>query len=61
VALPEAKQSFAWMYTSENPGSPVFEGEAGGSTLPSGAAQFMGADEEYLYQDATTLENFWGG
>jgi hypothetical protein len=49
------------MYTSENPGSPVFEGEAGGSTLPSGAAQFMGADEEYLYQDATTLENFWGG
>lgn len=58
VALPEMNQSFAWMYTSENPGA---ETEEGSNSQSSGAAQVMGADEEYLYQDAMTLKNFWGG
>lgn len=61
VSIPEAKQSFAWMYTSENPGSAEpGEGEVVDmATSPSGAAQVMGADEEYLLQDAATLKNFW--
>ncbi|KAG0622271.1 hypothetical protein M758_3G085900 [Ceratodon purpureus] len=59
VVLPDVKQSFAWMYTSENPGSPVAGSVSAGSTSQSGAAQVMGADEEYLYQDASTLKNFW--
>jgi len=58
VALPEVNQSFAWMYTSENPGAQI---EEGSNSQSSGAAQVMGADEEYLYQDAMTLKNFWGG
>lgn len=63
VSIPEAKQSFAWMYTSENPGSAEpGEGEVVDmATSPSGAAQVMGADEEYLLQDAATLKNFWAG
>lgn len=65
VAIPEAKQSFAWMYTSENPGAEVRgEGEVvegSPTSRSSGAAQVMGADEEYLYKDAMTLQNFWGG
>jgi len=62
VALPEVKESFAWMYTSENPGSEV-SGEVveGSASRQSGAAQVMGANEEYLFQDAMTLKNFWGG
>lgn len=69
VAIPEAKQSFAWMYTSENPGAELsLEGElvkepvkGPSSQRSSGAAQVMGADEEYLFQDAMTLKNFWAG
>lgn len=59
VALPEAKQSFAWMYTSENPGAD--ESVKGSTSWSSGAAQVMGANEEYLFQDAMNLKNFWGG
>uniref|UniRef100_A0A7I4FDB0 Tocopherol cyclase n=1 Tax=Physcomitrium patens TaxID=3218 RepID=A0A7I4FDB0_PHYPA len=61
VSIPEVKQSFAWMYTSELPGSSeLTEGEVfDPSSTPSGAAQVMGADEEYLLQDAPTLKNFW--
>lgn len=60
VSIPEAKQSFAWMYTSENPGAAEVE-PFNMATSPCGAAQVMGADEEYLLQDAPTIKNFWGG
>lgn len=59
VSIPEAKQSFAWMYTSENPGAAEVE-PFNMATSPCGAAQVMGADEEYLLQDAPTIKNFWG-
>lgn len=50
------------MYTSENPGASTTEGGkvVEGPSVPSGAAQIMGADEEYLFQQAPTIKNFWG-
>ena len=51
------------MYTSENPGSRVpGEGEPLDPAIAlSGAAQVMGAADEYLLQDAPTRKNFWAG
>lgn len=60
VSIPEAKQSFAWMYVSANPGSKTGE-SVHTATSSSGFAQVMGADEEYLLQDAPTLKRFWAG
>jgi len=62
VCIPEANQSFAWMYTSENPGATVAEESTEGSSsavIPGGSAQIMGANDEYLYQTGRTLDNFW--
>lgn len=64
VSIPEANQSFAWMYTSENPGATVAEESTEGSSsavIPGGSAQIMGANDEYLYQTGRTLDNFWAG
>ncbi|CAK9217940.1 unnamed protein product [Sphagnum jensenii] len=64
VSLPEQKQSFAWMYSIEDPGvapsafglgnlfeSPVF---------PGVGAQIMGADDTYLLQYDKSIKPFWG-
>jgi tocopherol cyclase len=61
VSIPEVKQSFAWMYVSENPGSAAASSKReGGARGPSSAAQIMGANDEYLFQDQPSVKSFWG-
>jgi len=61
VSIPEVKQSFAWMYVSENPGTAAASSKReGGARGPSSAAQIMGANDEYLYQDQPSVKSFWG-
>ena len=69
VSIPEAKQSFAWMYSVEDPGTALntntnstlpLENLFQGSTFPGVGAQIMGADDKYLWQFDENLEPFWG-
>ncbi len=61
VSIPEVKQSFAWMYVSENAGTAAASSKReGGARGPSSAAQIMGANDEYLFQDQPSVKSFWG-
>ncbi|CAK9883268.1 unnamed protein product [Sphagnum jensenii] len=60
VSIPEVKQSFAWMYVSENAGTAGSSEREGGARGPSSAAQIMGANDEYLFQDQPSVKSFWG-
>lgn len=68
VSIPEAKQSFAWMYSVEDPGTTLnlnpnpnplgslFQG----TSFPGVGAQIMGADDKYLHQFDENVAPFWG-
>jgi hypothetical protein len=65
VSLPEEKQSFAWMYSVEDPGAAngSFSGLGDffeGAKFPGVGAQIMGADDKYLYQFDESVKSFWG-
>ncbi|MEM8602643.1 MAG: tocopherol cyclase family protein [Cyanobacteria bacterium P01_H01_bin.121] len=52
VTLPEVKQSFAFMYSIDDP--------AGQSPQSGGAAQILGPDDTYLCRTFPNVETFWG-
>lgn len=65
VSLPEEKQSFAWMYSVEDPGAAAtsalsFGNLFQGVTFPGVGAQIMGADDKYLWQFDENVAPFWG-
>jgi tocopherol cyclase len=51
VTLPERKQTFAYMYSIEDP--------IGGKPHSGGVAQILGADDEYLCRSFPNVELFW--
>lgn len=51
VTLPDCGQTFAFMYSIEDP--------AGGSPYSGGAAQILGPNDEYLCRTFPNLQNFW--
>lgn len=51
VTLPECKQTFAYMYSIEDP--------IGGKPHSGGAAQILGADDEYLCRSFPDVGLFW--
>lgn len=65
VSIPEEKQSFAWMYSVEDPGAATvnslpFGNLFQGNTFPGVGAQIMGADDKYLFQFDEIVTPFWG-
>ncbi|XP_024381013.1 probable tocopherol cyclase, chloroplastic [Physcomitrium patens] len=68
VSIPEVKQSFAWMYSVEDPSvgsnssaSSLPFGELfQGMSFPGVGAQIMGADDKYLLQFDENVTKFWG-
>jgi len=51
LVLPDAEESFAFMYSIDDP--------AGQSPLSSGAAQILGPGEQYLYAPLPRVDQFW--
>ncbi len=51
VTLPEIKQSFAFMYSIDDP--------CGGKPHSGGAAQILGINEEYLWRTFPDVDKFW--
>ena len=51
VTLPEIKQTFAFMYSIEDP--------AGGSAHSGGAAQILGPDDRYFCRTFRDVNQFW--
>jgi tocopherol cyclase len=51
LTLPEDRQTFAFMYSIQNP--------AGGTGLSGGAAQVLGPKEEYLCRTLPNVDQFW--
>ncbi len=51
VTLPEEKQTFAFMYSIEDP--------IGGKPHSGGAAQILGANDEYLWRTFPDVSKFW--
>ncbi len=51
VTLPKLRESFAFMYSIEDP--------LGGSDLRGGAAQILGIDEQYLIYNFPDTQQFW--
>ncbi|KAL3683399.1 hypothetical protein R1sor_001421 [Riccia sorocarpa] len=69
VSIPEIKDSFAWMYTVEEPGSLTSSSSSSSSSGDENStgpkfhgtgAQVMGANDHYLFQYDKTVRNFWG-
>ncbi|MEH2262999.1 tocopherol cyclase family protein [Nostoc sp.] len=52
VTLPEIRQTFAFMYSIEDP--------IGGKPHSGGAAQVLGPDDEYLCRTFPDVKKFWG-
>ncbi len=52
VTLPDCGQTFAFMYSIEDP--------IGGKPHSGGAAQILGADDEYLCRTFPDVKKFWG-
>ncbi|NJL01724.1 MAG: tocopherol cyclase [Spirulinaceae cyanobacterium SM2_1_0] len=52
VTLPAAGETFAFMYSIEDP--------AGGAPHSGGAAQILGPDDEYLWRTLPDPQGFWG-
>ncbi|XQQ06016.1 MAG: tocopherol cyclase family protein [Leptolyngbya sp. IPPAS B-1204] len=51
VTLPEARQTFAFMYSIEDP--------TGGQVHSGGAAQILGPNDEYLCRTFPDVQSFW--
>ncbi|BAU10580.1 hypothetical protein LEP3755_10640 [Leptolyngbya sp. NIES-3755] len=51
VTLPEVRQTFAFMYSIEDP--------QGGQPTSGGVAQILGADDEYLCRTFPDVDRFW--
>lgn len=51
VTLPDVGQTFAFMYSIEDP--------IGGKPYSGGAAQILGPDDEYLWRTFPNVNNFW--
>src|SRR6056300_343468 len=51
LTLPEIKETFAFMYSIENP--------IGGKHNSCGAIQILGIDEQYLCRTIPNVNNFW--
>ena len=51
VTLPEIAQTFAFMYSIEDP--------IGGQSNSGGAVQILGIDEEYLFRSFPDIKQFW--
>lgn len=51
LTLPEAAETFAFMYSIDDP--------AGQSALSGGAAQVLGPGEQYLYAPIPNVQQFW--
>ncbi|KAI5073573.1 hypothetical protein GOP47_0011586 [Adiantum capillus-veneris] len=64
VSIPEEKQSFAFMYSAEDPAFTgsinQFEQLLDGPRFPGVGAQVMGADDGYLCQYSQDTGSFWG-
>ncbi|BAT54286.1 hypothetical protein NOS3756_32540 [Nostoc sp. NIES-3756] len=52
VTLPDCGQTFAFMYSIEDP--------IGGKPYSGGAAQILGADDEYICRTFPDVNKFWG-
>ena len=52
VTLPQAAQTFAFMYSIEDP--------QGGSPYSGGGAQILGPDDTYLCRTFADVDQFWG-
>ncbi|ACC78949.1 tocopherol cyclase family protein [Nostoc punctiforme] len=52
ITLPEIEQTFAFMYSIEDP--------IGGKPHSGGAAQILGPDDEYLCRTFPDVKKFWG-
>ncbi|MBD2089124.1 tocopherol cyclase family protein [Microcoleus sp. FACHB-1515] len=52
ITLPELKQTFAFMYSIEDP--------IGQSPVSGGAAQILGPDDEYFCRTFPNVHQFWG-
>lgn len=52
VTLPSARQTFAFMYSIEDP--------IGGKAYSGGAAQILGPNDEYLWRTFPNVKKFWG-
>lgn len=66
ISIPEIKQSFAWMYSIEDPATGVdssfvenFFSGLPEKKFPGSGAQILGADEEYLFQYDKDVNSFW--
>lgn len=51
VTLPQEKQSFAFIYSIEDP--------LGGQSISGGAVQILGIDEQYLCRSFPNINQFW--
>ena len=51
VTIPEIQQTFAFMYSIEDP--------LGGETHSGGAAQILGVDDQYLWRTFPDVKGFW--
>ncbi|KAL2631964.1 hypothetical protein R1flu_016650 [Riccia fluitans] len=65
VSIPEVKDSFAWMYSAEDPGScdsatGGLDSIVSGPKFPGIGAQVMGANDQYLFQFDRDVKTFWG-
>lgn len=64
VSIPDEKQSFAWMYSLEDPlftsSASGLEQLVSGPRFPGVGAQVLGADGEYLCQFSEDTRSFWG-
>ncbi|KAH7288283.1 hypothetical protein KP509_31G020300 [Ceratopteris richardii] len=64
VSIPEVKQSFAFMYSVEDPAFSgtinPFEERLYGPRYPGVGAQVMGADDGYICQFSKETNSFWG-
>eukprot|EP00249_Psilotum_nudum_P004098 c17636_g1_i1 orf=219-1685(+) len=64
VSIPKEKQSFAWMYSMEDPAfnhhPSGLEKFIYGPRFPSVGAQVLGADDQYLFQYTEDPRLFWG-
>lgn len=64
VSIPEERQSFAFMYSVEDPAFTVnmsqFEKLMYGPRYPGVGAQVMGADDGYICQYSQDTRSFWG-
>jgi len=52
VTLPDCGQTFAFMYSIEDP--------SGGKAFSGGAAQILGANDEYICRTFPDVHKFWG-